>query len=146
MTTETDHRELNEGGAESYPPVLRLTVESQAEAFDRIEQQASEEGRADEAVRSFASAAPLRQLLTERRLEVMRAIMTDPPESIQALADRLERNYADVHADVALLAEHHIVYFETVGRAKRPVIPYETVEFDVAVRADSSADADAATP
>jgi predicted transcriptional regulator len=118
---------------------LRLTVESPTDAFDRIEERAGEAGRADEAVRSFPSAAPLRRLLTERRLEVMRAIMTDPPESIRDLADRLDRNYSDIHSDLDLLAEHHIVYFETVGRAKRPVIPYETVEFDVAVRADAPA-------
>ena len=137
MTTDTDHRELNEGGAESYPPVLRLTVKSPSAAFDRIEQQASEEGRADKAVRSFASAAPLRQLLTERRLEVMRAIMTEPPESTQALASRLEHNYADVHGDVELLAEHHIIYFETAGRPSGRSSP---------TRRSSSTSASAPTP
>ena len=137
MPTDANHREIDQNGAENYPPVLRLTVESPDDAFDRVEEKAAAGGRADEAVRSFPSAAPLRQLLTKRRLEVMRAIMTDPPESIRDLADRLERNYSDVHSDVELLAEHHIVYFEKAGRAKRPVIPYESVEFDVTVRVDA---------
>ena len=141
--TNADHhdreREIDQSDVQNFPPTLRLTVESPTDAFDRIEEKAGETERADEAVRSFPSAAPLRQLLTECRLEVMRAIMTDPPESIRDLADRLDRNYSDIHSDLDLLAEHHIVYFETAGRAKRPVIPYETVEFDVAIRADAQA-------
>lgn len=138
MTTEPNHRELDERGAERYPPTLRLTVETTEAAFDRIEEKVAEGKPAEEAVRSFPSAAPLRKLLTERRIEVMRAIMSDPPESISDLADRLGRNYSDVNQDVNLLAEHHIVYFETDGRSKRPIIPYETVEFDVTVRAEPS--------
>lgn len=137
---EANYSELGEGGAVNYPPTLRLTVESPDDAFDRVVEKAeaaAEGGPVDEAVRSFPSTADLRQLLTDRRLEVMQSIMSEPPESIRALADRLDRNYADVHADVTLLAEHRIVYFETDGRAKRPVIPYETVEFDVRIRADS---------
>ncbi|WP_324759625.1 hypothetical protein [Haloarcula montana] len=51
----------------------------------------------------------------------------------QALADALDRNYADVHGDVQVLAEHHIVYFDTDGRAKRPVIPYDRVRVDIEV-------------
>lgn len=137
MTTDDDYREIGEGGVERYPPTLRLTVETPDEAAARSEREAGADGAATEAVRSFQSAAPLRQLMTERRLEAMRAIMTDPPGSIRDLADRLGRNYSDVHSDVELLADHHVVYFERNGRAKRPVIPYETVVFDVSIRADS---------
>lgn len=137
MTTVDDYRELGEGGAKRYPPTLRLTVETPEEASVRVERTAGESGAATEAVRSFPSAAPIRQLMTERRLEVMREVMSDPPESISELADRLERNYSDVHSDVELLADHHVIHFERNGRAKRPVIPYETIEFDVSVRADS---------
>jgi len=63
----------------------------------------------------------------------MRTIMTGSPESIQDLADVLGRNYADVHGDVQVLAEHHIVYFDTDGRTKRPVIPYDRVRVDIRV-------------
>lgn len=137
MTTEDDYRDVGEGGAERYPSTLRLTVETPEEAAARSERTADEGAVASEAVRSFHSAAPIRQLMTERRLEVMRTIMSDSPESIRELADRLERNYSDVHSDVELLADHHVIHFERNGRAKRPVIPYETIEFDVSVRADS---------
>lgn len=137
MTTRDDDREIGEGGAERYPPTLRLTVEIPEAAATRAANESGTSGTATEAVRSFHSAAPIRRLMTERRLEVMRGIMSAPPESIRELADRLHRNYSDVHSDVELLADHHVIHFERNGRAKRPVIPYETIEFDVSVRADS---------
>lgn len=143
MQTDDHSPELDEGGAETYPETLRITVGSTDEAFDRAIEQAGSDGIADEAVRSFATTETVRQLLTDRRVEVMRSIMAEPPASISDLAERLDRNYADVHADVKLLAEHRIVYFETVGRSKRPVIPYETVEFDVTIRSERSEDAEA---
>ena len=136
MEPDNHTPELDECGAESYPETLRITVESTDEAFDRAIDEVRTGGVAGEAVRSFASTESVRRLLTDRRVEVMRSIMTDPPASISDLADRLDRNYADVHADVTLLADHRIVYFDTDGRSKRPVIPYEAVEFDVRVSAD----------
>jgi predicted transcriptional regulator len=134
--TKTDNNhstDLATQGAEHYPETLRITVESADEMFGHAIEQAGTEAPADEAVRSFDSIAAIRQLLTDRRLEVMRSIMTAPPESISQLADRLERNYADVHTDVQVLADHHIVYFKTDGRAKQPVIPYDRVRLDVEV-------------
>lgn len=125
MTTETDSHELP--ADVSFPKTLRITVEDVDAMFDRARGDAAGDGVADEAVRSFASVADIHSLLTDRRLEVLRAIMDEPPESITALAERLERNYADVH----VLATHHIVYFETEGRSKRPVVPYERVHLDI---------------
>jgi predicted transcriptional regulator len=129
MTTETDSHELP--ADVSFPKTLRITVEDVDAMFDRARGDAAGDGVADEAVRSFASVADIRSLLTDRRLEVLRAIMDEPPESITVLAERLERNYADVHGDVQVLANHHIVYFETEGRSKRPVVPYERVHLDI---------------
>lgn len=138
MTDEAHSPDLPEHGAENYPETLRITIASVDDVFDQATEQAGSSGVPDEAIRSFERVADIRNLLTDRRLEVMRAIMTEPPESISALADRLERNYADVHADVQLLADHHIVYFDTDGRAKRPVIPYERIRLDVEVVGESS--------
>ena len=129
--------ELHDGA--TYPETLRITVGSTDDAVDAALDQL-DDGVADEAVRSYPRVADVRELLTNRRLEVMRAIMTQSPESISDLADQLERNYSDVHADVQTLAAHHIVYFDTDGRAKRPVIPYERVHLDVEVAATTNAD------
>ena len=136
MTTNPD--ELHENGAQHYPETLRITVGGGEDAIDAAIEQAGADGVPDEAVRSFERVADVRTLLTERRLDVMRTIMTESPESIQALADALDRNYADVHGDVQVLAEHHIVYFDTDGRAKRPVIPYNRVRVDIEVAGDSA--------
>lgn len=63
----------------------------------------------------------------------MRTIMTDSPEPIQDLADVLGRNCADGHGDVQVLAEQHIVHFDTDGRTNRPVIPCDHVRVDIEV-------------
>lgn len=132
--------ELDVNGAENYPDTLRITVGSVETMFDAAIAQLDSDGKTDEAVRSFDSVADVRQLLTDRRIELMRSIMTAGPDSISDLADRLDRNYSDVHGDVQVLADHHIVYFDTDGRAKRPVIPYDRVRVDIEVVGDSGAE------
>lgn len=140
MNENPNAHELDANGAETYPGTLRITVESAADVFEEARDQSTTDGVANVAVRSFESIADVRQLLTDRRVEVMRAIMTDTPESITSLADRLDRNYADVHSDVQVLADHHIVYFETDGRSKRPVIPYDRVHLDIEIVGDTAPD------
>lgn len=129
--------ELAENGAENYPETLRITVGSVDSMFDSAIAQLGGDGETDEAVRSFDTVADVRKLLTDRRVELMRSIMTAAPDSISDLADRLGRNYSDVHGDVQVLADHHIVYFDTDGRTKRPVIPYDRVRVDIEVVGDS---------
>lgn len=141
MTNETEpepgeHRNIGDFGVDEYPPTLRITVQSMDQFFDRANEDLSAGEPTDEAVRSFATVDQARQFLTPKRVEVMQAIMADPPDSISALAERLGRNYSDVHGDVELLADHHIVYFERDGRSKRPVIPYEEVRIDLRIRGD----------
>jgi len=137
MSDNPNAHELDANGATTYPETLRITVGSAGDVFDQARDQLTTDGVADEAVRSFENIADVRQLLTDRRVEVMRALMTDTPKSISDLADRLGRNYADVHADIQVLADHHIVYFETDGRSKRPVIPYDRVHLDIEVVGDT---------
>jgi len=124
--------------AETYPETLRITVGSVETAFEATTAQRKSDDPSETAVRVFDSLAEVWELLTDRRLEIMRSIMTAPPDSISDLADRLGRNYSDVHSDVAVLADHDIVYFDTAGRAKRPVIPYECVRIDIEVVGDAS--------
>jgi len=137
MTEPTHSSELSENGAEHYPETLRITVGSTETMFDTAIATLDGAGGVDEAVRSFDSVADVRTLLTDRRVELMRSVMGEAPDSITDLADRLDRNYADVHGDVQLLADHHIVYFDTDGRTKRPVIPYDRVRVDIDIVGDS---------
>lgn len=131
-----DEESLDPGPDLDFPEVLRVTVASGEEAFDAAVAEASSAeagGRTRrEAVRAFESLADLRELLTPRRLEALRSIHDDPPESISALARRLDRPYAVVHADVETLAGHDVVHFEDGPRgAKRPFVPYDQVRVDV---------------
>lgn len=120
----------------TYPPTLRLTLEDPStvheQSLDRLKTALAEEGPADEAVRAFQRVEDLRDLLTSARLEMMRVIVEESPESIQDLADKLGREYSPVHQDVKTLADHGVVHFKTGSYgAKQPVIPYKTVRLDV---------------
>lgn len=68
-----------------------------------------------------------REVLTERCLEVLRAIEQYGPASIRELAEALDRDDGQVGRDLHTLAEHALVPFEQEGRRKRPVLTQETV-------------------
>ena len=124
-------------GDEAYPDILRITAlpagEAHAESRDRLERW--EAGEDVESARTrvvnFEDRSQLRRLLTPRREELLEAVMADPPKSIRALADRLDRDVRDVHDDLSLLADYRIVHFREAGRAKQPFVPYETVRIEV---------------
>lgn len=71
----------------------------------------------------------LRRLLTPRRLELIRTIMAESPGSISELADLADRSYPVVYDDVELLADIGVVVMQREGRGKRPVIPYDRIEY-----------------
>ncbi|OYR81788.1 transcriptional regulator [Halorubrum ezzemoulense] len=103
--------------------------QAQAAAVNRAEQW--ELGEDIPHVVNFEYRARLRQLLTDQRMEQLEEVMERPPESIRALADRLDRDVHDVHDDLHLLAEDDIIHFEEDGRAKKPYVPYDTVRLEV---------------
>jgi len=121
-----------EADPENYPPRLRLTVMSPEEFREHAVAAAgeAESGESPDAVKAYEDPGQLRELLSARRLEVMDSIANDPPGSISALADRLDRNYSDVHSDVEILVEHGIAMLVEAGRSKRPVIPYDEIVID----------------
>jgi predicted transcriptional regulator len=132
--TEPTHDEFTPDTDEvEYPSTLRITSfpaeQAQAAAIERAERW--EEGEEVPHVVNFEDRSRLRQLLTDRRMELLEAVMEQPPESIRALADRLSRDVHDVHDDLHLLAEYDIIHFEADGRAKKPYVPYDTVRIEV---------------
>lgn len=60
---------------------------------------------------SFRSPEQLRKLLTPRWFEVLHSIKREPPESLRALSERLDRSPGDVFEDAQLLSDYGIVYF-----------------------------------
>lgn len=118
-----------------HPDVLRITVgsfdEMHEKTLDTVE--AVSEGESPPAVVSFATVSELRKILTDRRIELLRALINteDAAESISALAEDLDRDYRSVHDDVTLLADYGLVFIVDVGKSKRPYLPYERIHLDV---------------
>lgn len=127
---------------EDYPDVLRLTSESdeahRQAALDRLDRW--EDGEAVPHVINFENPSDLRALLTDRRIELLRSVMTEQPDSIRQLADRLGRDVKTVHNDLQVLAEYDIVSFEQAGRAKRPFVPYDSIEVSLEISMSNPAD------
>lgn len=122
----------------NYPDTLRLTIASSDSMFDQTAakleafENNDTKGPTDEAVRAFENISDLRELLTDQRVAVLRAIHKRSPESISALADRLNRAYSVVHSDVEVLASYDIVHYRKGARgSKQPYIPYQTIRVDI---------------
>lgn len=84
-----------------------------------------------ERIVAFEDIESIQRLLTPKRLELIKSVMVDPPESLRGLATRLDRSPSEVHGDVHLLAEYGIIDIETVGRTKQPTVPYHSIEIEV---------------
>lgn len=118
-----------------HPNVLRITVESfeqmRDETLEAVEKLSNDEEHP--AVVSFRTVGELRKILSDRRIELLRALMTTDgaAESISGLADDLERDYSTVHDDVSLLSEYGLLFIIDEGQSKRPYIPYERIHIDV---------------
>jgi predicted transcriptional regulator len=136
---------LDDRDSDREPQVLRFTADPESDhrerTLERIERW--EAGEEVPRVVNFENPADLRALLTDRRIELLRSVMTDRPESIRGLADRVDRDVKSVHSDLQVLAEYDVVRFESAGRAKRPYVPYETIEVALEI---SGADGTNAAP
>lgn len=132
--TEPTHDEFTPSpDAVKYPATLRITAlpeeQAQAAAVERAKRW--EQGEDVPHVVNFEDRARLRELLTDRRMELLEAVMEHPPESIRGLANCLGRDVHDVHDDLYLLADYDIIHFEEEGRVKKPYVPYDTVRIEV---------------
>jgi predicted transcriptional regulator len=136
--TDPDDERFDE---EQYPATLRIVVRPDDRALDGMRERADRwiDGEAVAHIVSFGETSALRQLLTDRRVELLRSVMADRPASISALSDRLERDYRDVYDDLDLLADYDIVRFRTDGRAKQSYVSYEEIEFSGTITADRPA-------
>ena len=137
--TDTDHDgwpgKYRDPRDRPHPDVLRVTVET----FDEMREgtvdaiNAVADGESPPAVVSFATVGELRKILTDRRIELLRALIdTDgAAESITALAEDLDRDYRTVHDDVTLLADYGLLFIVDEGQSKRPYLPYDRIHLDV---------------
>lgn len=150
MTTVTDEIEdreiaveadfLEDRHPEQYPPTLRVTSRPERahrrDALDRAERW--EAGEVVPHVVNFQDPSDLRALLTDRRIELLRSVMAEPPGSIRGLAERLGRDVKSVHGDLQVLAGYDVIRYERDGRAKRPFVPYDTIEVSLEIAGAAS--------
>jgi predicted transcriptional regulator len=124
---------------------LKITLDAgdrlRESALDRLE--AAERGDEVEAVDpvlNFRTVADLAEMLTEKKLELLRAVAAGEPASISAAADLVDRDYREVHRNLEELAALNLVEFEQEGRSKRPIVPYDDIEIDIDLPTDPDPD------
>jgi len=72
--------------------------------------------------------ATAERVLTDKRMQILRAIEAGEVASVSELARQLGRDKSIVSRDLDVLCEADVIDFEAGdGRAKRPVIAHETV-------------------
>ncbi|MDS0223625.1 transcriptional regulator [Haloarcula sp. S1AR25-5A] len=89
---------------------------------------------------SFSDPERIARILTGTRLELLKAVMEEEPESMRALSRLVDRNPKEVNEDVHLFEEYGIISLKQDGRAKRPVVPYDRIEFAVTLELDDSSE------
>jgi len=66
-------------------------------------------------------------VLTEKRVQILRTIRKSEPCSIRELAKIVDRNISNVFEDLKLLDNFDLIDFIQDGRKKKPVIKHETI-------------------
>ena len=84
----------------------------------------SEAGITDSIALNRATA---REVLTDRRTELIDVLSNEDVDSVGALAERVERDTGQVSKDLRRLYEAGIVEYEKEGRRKRPVLTHSTI-------------------
>lgn len=67
------------------------------------------------------------EMLTQKRLELIRAIARYEPESIRELANILHRDIKNVFEDLMLLMKLDLVDFICEGRRKKPIVKKKVI-------------------
>jgi predicted transcriptional regulator len=88
--------------------------------------------------RSFSSLEVVRRVLTAKRIDLLRTVRREQPESIARLARHLGRDARHVHEDVDVLVRHGLVALRKgktlAGRElSAPVVPYAAIELRIPV-------------
>jgi predicted transcriptional regulator len=81
----------------------------------------------------FSNLKEMRRVLTERRLELLKAIKDERPSSVYQLARSLNRDLKNVLQDVSYLQELGIIAVTKTGDKKVPRFDYDRISFEVAV-------------
>ncbi|NLV08353.1 MarR family transcriptional regulator [Halomicrobium mukohataei] len=109
----------------------RSGLEETLGAIDAGEDVASQPSRL-----SIESLATFGRIFRPTNLELLEAIVEHEPDSIRELARLVDRHPPEVTENVNELADYGLIELEENGRAKRPIIWYDEIEFsgDISLR------------
>ncbi len=89
-----------------------------------------------EEILSFQSIEQMREFLTPKRIELLKTIRHEQPESIYELAKMVDRTPANVNQDVNRLANLGLIELEKTDTARkkvRPKVRYDKIKMEMAV-------------
>ena len=99
---------------------LSLRVSSRDDALDRFEAAwhlaSGQQAPAPLSVLSFADLPLLMKTLTPARWELLKRLAKAGPQTVYGLAKLLERDYKNVHTDVARLLELNLIEKDAEGQ------------------------------
>jgi predicted transcriptional regulator len=112
--------------------ILRVNVESLASSLERAAKvmEALEQGKKvkqQEGI-GFANVASMLSLFTPKRWELIEVLRSSEAMSVKALSTILNRNYKNVHTDVAALIEWGVL---KRNESNLVYVPYNELVFDV---------------
>ncbi|MBI5026339.1 MAG: HTH domain-containing protein [Nitrospirae bacterium] len=81
----------------------------------------------------FSNLKEMRKVLTERRLELLKAIKDKKPVSVYELAKMVGRDIKNVLQDIAYLQELGLVEITETKDKKVPRVDYDKIAFEVAI-------------
>lgn len=105
--------------------IIEVAKRGSAVRAAREQLAASRKGRTPDFRLSFESARSLFADLTPARVDLLDTLRRVGPSSVYALAKAAERNYSNVHTDVARLEELGLIERTADGSVH---VPYESVE------------------
>ncbi len=71
----------------------------------------------------FTSLEAVARVFSKGRMEILRAVIQERPQSIYALAKLLGRDFKNVHTDVKLLADVGLLDLKEAGNSRNGLIP-----------------------
>jgi len=109
---------------------LDEALKEAGEVFERLAK--GENVRKKEAV-YFTNLREMRKVLTEKRMELLKAIKDRKPASVYELAKILHRDLKNVLQDIIYLQELGLVDVTETTDRKIPHVRYDKIAFEVAI-------------
>ena len=81
----------------------------------------------------FTSLETFRKAFTPKRIELLRVIKNEKPESLRELAEFTKRDMKNVSDDVKYLEQVGLIQRHGRGRATKPTVGYDAIALEIAI-------------